>query len=378
MLIAVPAIAVANEPSELIPIWKGHVAGIDYETSIVTVDIAEIYLCANLYDCTEQTEPSCVFEAVDSLQISAEISGPGVYDSIKIGDPVIGMSYEDLGSEQWLSLAEINEGDDIHAEAVLGQTKLPDTAPLTEGYAFILIMPDNEPLNSKVWDCILCGLAMAGCTMGGGVACDPNDIPVCHWCKCGKYPCNSEIIEPTPTPTPTPVPTPTPAPTPTVPPAGSELYLEDIQYGYGSTTPGQSTVYQYRTSGSRTAIEWYVQPIGCDAYEPPVIMATSSSISSMREVYPSCDVDFDLYVYKNCDPRTSHCNALYADVSDGSGAYVGIPYPDTGAWYYVQVHNKHGSSPFHLIARSYTGSDAPVIMIASDELYTAKNVASPA
>jgi len=167
------------------------------------------------------------------------------------------------------------------------------------------------------------------------------------------------------------------APASSVPPANLGLYKEDIQYG--NAIQGQGTVYTYGIGGGRTAIEWYVQPTGCNAYEPPIVMmAASSTISSMRQPYPSCNVDLDLYVYKNCDPRFSRCNALYADTSSGSGAYVGIPYPEIGAKYYTQVYAKRGSAPFRLIARSYTENDTPIIMMAVGELSTATNVAPPA
>ena len=196
----------------------------------------------------------------------------------------------------------------------------------------------------------------------------------------------SEVFgsKPTPTkvqPTPTKVqPKPTTAkpvpPAKPIPPVDPGLYKQDIQYG--NAAQGKSTVYTYQIGGGRTAIEWYAQPTSCNAYEPPVIMAASSSISNMRQHYPSCNVDLDLYVYKNCDPRYSRCKALYADTSSGSGAYVGIPYPEIGAKYYVQVYAKRGAAPFRVIARSYAENDAPIIMMAVPDLYTAANVEAPA
>ena len=174
-----------------------------------------------------------------------------------------------------------------------------------------------------------------------------------------------------------PKPTPTKPTTPPVAPSNPSLYKQDIQYG--NAVQGRSTVYTYQIAGDRTAIEWYAQPTSCNAYEPPVVMmAASSTISSMRQSFPSCNVDLDLYVYKNCDPRYSRCNALYADTSSGSGAYVGIPYPEIGAKYYVQVYAKRGAAPFRVIARSYAETDAPIIMMSVGELSTGTNVAPPA
>jgi len=171
---------------------------------------------------------------------------------------------------------------------------------------------------------------------------------------------------------------PTPMPIPTVqpiPPVNPGLHRQDIQFG--NAVQGQSTVYTYQIGGGRTAIEWYAQPTNCNAYEPPIVMASRDSISSMRQSFPSCNLNLDMYIYKNCDPRYSRCTALYADTSFGSGAYVAIPYPEVGAKYYVQIHAKQGFGPFRVIARSYTSNDAPIIMMSAGELFTAMNVPSP-
>jgi hypothetical protein len=177
---------------------------------------------------------------------------------------------------------------------------------------------------------------------------------------------------------PMPMPMPTvPVVTPTIPPAGQGLHKQDIQLG--NAVQGQSTVFAYMIGGGRTAIEWFAQPTSsCNAYEPPIVMASQDSIRTMRQVLPACSLNLDMYIYKNCDPRYTRCTALYADTSLGSGAYVGIPYPEVGAKYYVQIHAKQGSGPFRVIARSYTDYDTPIVMMSAGELYTAMNVASPA
>lgn len=173
---------------------------------------------------------------------------------------------------------------------------------------------------------------------------------------------------------PLPIPT-VPIVTPTIPPASPGLFREDIQFG--NAVHGQSTVYVYQIGGGRTAIEWFAQPTNCNAFQPPIVMSNPASISSMRQILPACNLNLDMYVYMNCDPRFSRCTALYADTSLGSGAYVGIPFPVVGAKYYVQVHAKQGSGPFRVIARSYTDNDTPIVMMSSGELFTAMNVASP-
>jgi hypothetical protein len=163
---------------------------------------------------------------------------------------------------------------------------------------------------------------------------------------------------------------------PTIPPAGQGLHRQDIQFG--NAVQGQSTVYTYQIGGGRTAIEWFAQPSNCNAFEPPIMMSSPDSIRSMRQVIPSCNLNLDMYVYMNCDPRFSRCTALFADTSSGSGAYIGIPFPQVGAKYYVQVHAKQGFGPFRVIARSYVDNDTPIIMMSSGDLFTAQNVVGPA
>jgi hypothetical protein len=205
------------------------------------------------------------------------------------------------------------------------------------------------------------------------------NLPRGTWCVAvfARYGSGAYTISEIFTPTPVPYPTRTPTFVPTIPPVSPGLYKQDIQYG--NAVQSQSTIYSYQIGGGRTAIEWYAQPTNCNAYEPPIAMMASESVNSIRQVYPSCNLDLDLYIYKNCDPRYSRCNAMYADTSSGSGAYVGIPRPEVGAKYYAQVFAKRGSGPFRLIARSYTEQDAPIVMMAasSGTLYTAMDISAP-
>ena len=173
---------------------------------------------------------------------------------------------------------------------------------------------------------------------------------------------------------PTPMPT-VPIVTPTIPPAGPGLHKQDIQFA--NAAQGQSTVFVYQIGGGRTAIEWFAQPTNCNTFEPPIVMSSPESIKTMRQVLPACNLNLDMYVYMNCDPRYSRCTALFADTSVGSGAYVGIPFPVVGAKYYVQVYAKQGYGPFRTIARSYVDNNTPIVMMSAGELFTAANVASP-
>ena len=135
MLMVAPVAAVVYEP-----LWKGQIIGIDYEASIITVEIAELYGC----EFIEQTDPICGFEPIDIQQISSEFPIPDVYDVVSVGDPVIGISYGGLESDQWLALAKITTEDTIYVEALFGDTRLLEVVPLARGYASIIVVPMGQ------------------------------------------------------------------------------------------------------------------------------------------------------------------------------------------------------------------------------------------
>jgi hypothetical protein len=136
ILLAVHGIAVVYEPT-----WKGQVVNIDYEASIITVEIAEMYGCEYI----DPAEAVCGFEAAEPQKISAEFSNIDVYDAISVGDPVIGKSYGGFESTQWSALAKIIEEDTIYIEVLFGDPSLLDVAPLAADYVFSYNMvPDCD------------------------------------------------------------------------------------------------------------------------------------------------------------------------------------------------------------------------------------------
>jgi len=139
MFIAAPVAAVVYEPT-----WKGYVTSIDYETSIISVEITGTYGCEYI----NQADPICGFEAVKPQQISGEIYDAAVYDLITIGSPVIGKSFGGFESTQWSALAKIIEEDVTYIEALFGDTGLLDIAPLAAGY--------SVSFNDMVPDCDAC------------------------------------------------------------------------------------------------------------------------------------------------------------------------------------------------------------------------------
>ena len=129
MLFATPALAAVYEPT-----WKGSIAGIDYETSTISVEVESIYECNFI-----QEEPICGFYERDfeiPEIISSEMYDVSVYDVAEVGDPVIGRSYGGFESTEWSAFATIIEEEDgsISIEALFGDVGLLDIAPLAADY----------------------------------------------------------------------------------------------------------------------------------------------------------------------------------------------------------------------------------------------------
>jgi len=143
MFVAAPGMAAVYEPT-----WKGQVANIDYDTSIITVDLTGTYGCEYIDDA----DPICGFDAVDEQQISAEVFDAAVYDVIAVGDSVIGKSFGGFESTQWSAFAKIIENDIIYIEALFGDTGLLDVAPLAAGYAVSVteMIPDCDACTGTV------------------------------------------------------------------------------------------------------------------------------------------------------------------------------------------------------------------------------------
>jgi len=190
MLIAAPVAAIVYEP-----LWKGQIVGIDYEASIITVEIGELYGC----EFIEQTMPICDFETIDLQQISGEFPIPAVYDTISVGDLVAGISYGGLESTQWSALAKIIEEDAFYIEALFGDTRLLEIIPLARGYASIVVVPMgqisafDEEADRSIFkftkECGLCWLSIMSCGMDHMADCYAGNFGICHICECGTCPC---------------------------------------------------------------------------------------------------------------------------------------------------------------------------------------------
>jgi len=197
MLITAPVAAVYE------PLWKGQIIGIDYDASIIAVEITELYTC----EFIEQADPICGFETIDIQQISSEFPMPAVYDVVSVGDPVIGMSYGGLESTQWVTLAKITTKDTIYIEALFGDTGLLEIFPLARGYASIVVVPmgqisefDDDADRFNIFkfskECALCWVTIMGCGLDHMADCYAGNFEICHYCECGRCPCPSMLPPP--------------------------------------------------------------------------------------------------------------------------------------------------------------------------------------
>jgi hypothetical protein len=160
------------------------------------------------------------------------------------------------------------------------------------------------------------------------------------------------------------VPTPPYPPTtsPTQGPCG--VYRTDSQQGF--LNQGQAVVYRYLIpTDGRSKIEWSLTSSGsCGGGNSPIIAASEPSIESAC----SGSSSFDLYVFKDCNPKISYCSTRY--YSYGPNAHVAIAPPVSGSTYYVMAYARSGSGNYNLKMNSYKcsggGGSGPIIAASID------------
>ncbi len=157
--------------------------------------------------------------------------------------------------------------------------------------------------------------------------------------------------------------TPTPYPTRTPTPYPCGVYKTDSRQGY--LNQGQAAVYGYSIpSDGRSKIEWTMTSTGSQSGgNTPIIAASVGDKASVSSTSSSTSL-FDLYISKDCNPKTSGCTTRY--YSRGPNSYVSVASPSTGSIYYVMVYARSGSGTFDLKMNSFkcTGS-SPIIASAS-------------
>jgi hypothetical protein len=165
--------------------------------------------------------------------------------------------------------------------------------------------------------------------------------------------------------TPTPYPTKTPYPTQTPDPCG--VYKTDSRQGF--LNQGQAAVYGYSIpSDSRSKIVWSMTSSSSQSGgDTPIIIASVGDASTDTSASKGTSV-FDLYVFKDCNPKNSQCSTRY--FSRGPNSYISVANPSTGSIYYVMAYARSGSGTFTITMNSYkcTGDDTPIIAASADSV----------
>jgi|GEM_PF-632038 len=202
---------------------------------------------------------------------------------------------------------------------------------------------------------------------------DPGVWCIMVYCYSGDGSYSLRVSSTCPGPQPVP-PTiiPTPYPTP-YPPTPCGVYKSDTQTGF--LRQGQAAVYGYYIpTDGRSKIEWSMSSTGSCGGNTPIIAASING-ASVDSSSCSGSSTFDLYVFKNCNPKNSYCNTRY--YSYGPNSYVSITPPASGATYYVMVYARSGNGNYNLKMNSYKCSgNTPIIVASSADAGTPFSTAS--
>jgi hypothetical protein len=283
-------------------------------------------------------------EIINSANVMTPSSGPSdtimnsLPDVDKTGD-VINPTSDNLGTiMNSLGNDEVNVLTDTKTALMQGQfsqvyrisLKCPGIVRITSNYAaqYDLYAVKNTQFNSCLdastiknqFDKVIHGSnGETVMTLEPGVWC----LVVYGNSGSGSYSLRVTETCPSPTQKPTPLPTSTTMP--------CDVYKTDTRQGF--LNQDQAGVYAYSIpSDRRSKIEWTMSssdlsrgdltPIIVASTDNPTIDSSSSSESSK----------FDLYVFKDCNPRNSHCSTRY--YSFGPNSRVSIQGPSTGSVYF--------------------------------------------
>lgn len=153
-------------------------------------------------------------------------------------------------------------------------------------------------------------------------------------------------------------PYPTATPTPYPNPCG--VYKTDNRQGF--LNQGQAAVFAYSIpSDGRSKIDWSMTSAGsCGGSDTPVIVASAGDTSTQGSGCTGSST-FDLYVFKDCNPKSSACSSKY--YSYGPNSFISVANPSSGSYYYAMIYARSGSGTFNLKMNSYKciGGDTPII-----------------
>lgn len=160
-------------------------------------------------------------------------------------------------------------------------------------------------------------------------------------------------------------PGPGPGPSPQPPyPAPCSPYKTVDRSGY--LYPGQAAVYGYYIpTDGRSQIEWTVTGSGTCGDTPIIVSSVNGQVfRGSSTAYPGCGSNFDVYVFKDCNPQRYRCNTNY--YANGPNAYVSVSNPSRDSTYYVMVYARSGSGTYNLRMNSYKCyGDSPVIVASA-------------
>lgn len=156
---------------------------------------------------------------------------------------------------------------------------------------------------------------------------------------------------------------PAPIPTPSPPyPGPCSPYKTVDRSGY--LNQGQASVYGYYIpTDGRSQIEWTMTTSG-GGNTPIIVSSMGSQVFSGSSWYGP---NFDLYVFKDCNPQYYYCNTNY--YANGPNAYVSISNPQRGSTYYVMVYARSGSGTYNLRMNSYKCYGETPIIVAAAPVY---------
>lgn len=158
-------------------------------------------------------------------------------------------------------------------------------------------------------------------------------------------------------------PAPYPTPVPPVPPYPSPCSPYKTVDRSGFLYPGQAAVYGYYIpTDGRSQIEWTLT--GSGGNTPIIVSSMGGQVFSGSS---SFSPNFDVYVFKDCNPQYSYCNTNY--YAQGPNAYVSVSNPGRGSTYYVMIYARSGSGTYNLRMNSYKCFGDTPIIVASAPIY---------
>ena len=272
--------------------------------------------------------------------------------------------------DSWTESARLQRGD-----AAIHQVQVDDSA------SFELISPPGGEFKMYAMQVAIPGGCPDETALRGMAFYSSGDrfvLPQGQWCVevhaakgPGRYRLNIDPSPASDTPSTTTVPTVQPT-TPQVQPTREESTTDltepyKVSVQSGTISPNYPNVHSYLVSGERTFLEWIVEPSDCtNPIEIPVVRLSDQDVNALQSA--TCSLNLDMYVYKDCDPRSYQCTPVATDESASPYAYIGIADPLNKSRYYVLVQSAEGSGAYTLTSRGYVlNHEQSAAMVAQND-----------